>query len=270
MKTVRFKTISVSDEVHQLIIVSDLHGFAEALAVIDDRLASCTAPFQVIAAGDYVATGLRPVETLEWIRDRAGELAVLGNHDIRCIEADAAPDAPAYTEAGSWARLDSGLRSYLKDLPHILDVSWGDKLIRVMHETAPSGAMFEWTASVRDVVALVADRAVDLTVCGHTHYAFVHQIPDTIVANAGSVCAPILGYVRTDGSVAHRTHENSSVRPASIPGTYLSVTRENDDLDVRIERFRYDAGASLRRLEELRHPKIDIIKQWFATGVAEF
>ena len=261
------KTLSIDNDVERLIIVSDLHGFTEPLKEVDEILDRCKEKVQVLAAGDYLAMGPYPAESLAWVRDRAGAFAVLGNHEEGTLAAQEDDSAPPFTEAGALHRLDSGLREYLAGLPHIVDASWRGKRVRMTHDVTPTGEKFSWTARPAEVVPVMADPDVDLAICGHTHFPFVRRTGKTIVANSGSVSALMLGLKSPDGSVTSKSDEDPFVAAPRIFSSYLSVVIRNGDLDVTVERFEYDVEAAVQQLRDARHPRIEDFTSWLRTGV---
>jgi predicted phosphodiesterase len=280
MKMTTIKKMVIDDSVEQLIVVSDLHGFVEPLKIVDRILDRSGARVQVLAAGDYFAIGPYPAETLSWIRVKAGDFAVLGNHEEGVLAAsddnDAPPGvsspatgvpSPAFTDTGSLHCLDSGLKEYLVSLPHVIEVVWKGKCIRFTHDVTPSGEKFSWTARPDEVVDVMADLRVDLTVCGHTHYPFVRKTAGTIVANAGSVSALMLGRKLPDDSITTKGDEDSFVPVPEVYSSYLSIVIRNGELDVTVEYFEYDIEVVLRQLRECCHPNLEKLTSLFRTGV---
>ncbi len=266
MNNIRVKTLTVDDSIEKLIVVSDLHGFMEPLSVLDKILDRSEESMQVIAAGDYFVNGPYPSEVLDWTRGRAGNFAILGNHDEGTLTASDDSNAQPFTEAGALRCLDSGQKEYLASLPHIIEVVWKGKRIRITHDTTPSGEVFAWTARVHEVVEALVDPQVDLTVCAHTHYPFVRRTDGTIVANTGSTSALLLGHRRADGTIAPKGDEDF-VPVSRMFSTYLSVTDNNGELEVTIERFQYDVDNVLQQLKEYNHPLFENISIWLRTGV---
>lgn len=87
------KSLAIPEDIGQVIVISDLHALTAPLAIIDDIVSDLPGQSQVIAAGDYFVNGLHPKETLDWVRHRAGEFAILGNHDEGALGAFMRRDA---------------------------------------------------------------------------------------------------------------------------------------------------------------------------------
>jgi len=263
---VKFKSITIPEAVEKLIVVSDIHSLIQPLDALDRQLEHVREDYQVVTAGDYFLNGTHPVETLAWVRENAGEYAVLGNHDHGTLHSEKG-EFPSYTEAGAFNRLDEAALDYLASLPHILELDWRGKSIRVTHHLTPEGQVLDWRANVPEVLSMFTDPDVDLTVCAHTHYPFVKNLPGTVVANCGSASVLLLGHKRADGSISSKGEEEVFVPIPEIYSTYLTVTNNNGVLKPEIERFHYDIDAYLQELAELKHPNLDKHHTLFKTGV---
>ncbi len=267
MGNIKVKSLQINENIDKLIIVSDLHGFMEPLSVLDNILDQSEENIQIIAGGDYFVNGPYPSEVLDWVCAKAGEFAVLGNHDEGTITASESTDSPPFTEEGALRCLDSGQRAYLSAMPHILEVKWKSRLIRITHDTTVSGDKFAWTARVPEVVDSLVDPEVDLTVCAHTHYPFIKKTAGTIIANTGSVSALLLGHRRPDGTITPKGDDDLFVPVPEIYSTYLSVTDNEGKLNIAIERFQYDIDIVLQQLQDFNHPLFEKFSIWFKTGV---
>ena len=261
----RTKSMHVSDDVERLVIVSDLHGFVEPLKVLDGLIASYQEKLQVVAAGDYVVTGARPVEAIEWVRANAGSFAVRGNHDENSV-ARVEGAHPPWTEAGASERLNPDQREYLARLPDVLELSWRGRCIRITHHRRPSGQVVSWMGKVTEVFDFFADPGVALVVAAHTHYPFVRKTATCCVANTGSISVPILGFRQDDGTVESRT-EDSFEPDTKIFSTYLSVSCNGTGLEVVIERFDYDRAPGIERLRDAAHPDVERLRALLETGI---
>ena len=264
MKT---KCLEVNGDIDSLLVVSDLHSFIEPLEVIDAMIASWPGSVQVVVAGDILSGGASPVETLEWVRTHAGEFAVLGNHDEASLRGGDG-DAPAYTEAGGYQRLDRPQIQYLQALPSVLELTWKGKLIRVTHgHRRLSGEDVSWKAKPSDLICWFGDPAVALTIVGHTHHPFVAEQDGCRVANSGSTAGLLLGVQHPDGSISSWGDEAVFIAPAKIYSTFLAITVQRGELQVAIERFDYDRASALARLREAKDPNFEARKRWLETGV---
>lgn len=258
MKTRR---IEISNRIERLFVISDVHSFIEPLQALDGIFAAHKESFQVVAAGDLFFGGLDPVETLEWIRGRAGEFAVMGNHDETTLRGGCENQDPGlpYNEAGAYRRLSREQIEYLRAIPNTLELTWKGKVIRVMHgHRTLDGEYFTWRATQSEALARFADPAFDLTIVGHTHYPFVSTAPNGgRAANCGATAGLILGLMREDGSISPRNNEPAFRPPQKMYSVFLSLAVEKGKLKVKIERFDYDRATPIRRLREAGDPRVE-------------
>lgn len=255
----------MGDDIERLLIVSDLHGFSEPLKALDRIFAAGDDKAQVVAAGDYVVNGARPAQTVDWVRQTAGEFAVSGNHDQVALEG-AEGEHPPYTDPGAFLCFNAEQKEYLTGLPDVLDLSWRGRKIRINHGRTKSGEWASWKATTDEVYELFVDPSVDLTVVAHTHCPFVRREARGHVANSGSVSCVILGHEGEDGTIQPKTEEPFQP-PPEIYSTYLSVTAEGGNLEVSVERFDYDRQQEIERLQDIGYPKIEKLRKWLETGV---
>lgn len=261
------RRIEVSETVDTLLVMSDLHSFFEPLEVLDEIIDSWPDSAQVVVAGDILSGGASPVETMEWARTRAGEFAVVGNHDEGSLRGGEG-EHPPYSEAGGFLRLDQRQAGYLQSLPFILDLSWKAKRIRVTHgHRRFTGECVSWMAKPSELVSWFGDPAVALTIVGHTHFPFVGEQDGGRVANCGSTAGLLLGVQHPDGSISSWGDEAVFEAPAQIYSTFLAITIEGGELQVAIERFDYDRAKALARLREAKDPYLEDRIRWLETGL---
>lgn len=259
--------VDVNSNITHLLIMSDLHSFAEPLPVLDERIAEHGDRGQAIIAGDSFCAGPDPVETIEWIRSRAGEFVVLGNHDEVTLQGSEG-EHPAFTEAGAYQRLNEEQIEYLRSLSQVLELTWHGKRIRVMHgHCTCAGEGVSWMSKPSEMIERFADPAMDLVVTAHTHFPFVAERDGCLVANCGAVSGLLLGLEHEDGHITSWGDEDEFTPPSQIYSTYLSVTEGAGKLSVEIEQFDYDRAKSIRRLEEEGEPNLERRRRWLMTGV---
>ena len=261
------KRIDLNADVDSLLIVSDLHSFIEPLQALDVEFASRSGSAQIVVAGDIIAGGANPAEVMDWVRKNAGQFAVLGNHDQGALLGGEGAHPP-YSEAGGYLRLDRGLAEYYQSLPLVLELAWKGHVIRVLHgHLTLAGEGVSWMAKPSELLTRFADPAVTLTVTAHTHFPFVAEQNGGRVANCGSVCGLLLGREHEDGSISSWGDEATFAPPPRIYSTFLSLTVEQGELQVTIERFDYDRAAALDRLRAIDDPYIETRVRWLETGV---
>ncbi len=263
--SMRIQPFDVDAQIEKLLFVSDLHGFVEPLAVLDRVIASLSENVQVVAVGDYVVAGVRPAEVVAWVRQNAGRFAVKGNHDQGALAA-AQGDHPAWTEPGAQIRLSGDQRDYLREIPDMLELSWRGSTIRVVHGRKPTGEWVDWQLPCDAVFDFFADKAVDLTVTGHTHDPFVLERDGCRVANCGSTSMLIQAFKNDAGAVLSR--RKTPAEPlAEIFSTYLLVANDGTDLSAQVESFDYDRQKELQLLRDAGRPHIEALTALLETAV---
>jgi len=261
------KTLAADDAVERLLFMSDLHGLLEPLDAFDELRAGYAEPSQVIVGGDLFVVGVKPAETVDWVRENAGQFAVLGNHDIGALKGSDGHYGP-YTEPGSYECLDAAQIEYMRSLPEALEVRWRGKRIRLMHgHRTLAGEAVSWLTKPRELTRVFADPEVDLTVIAHTHYPFVRETGGTLVANCGSMGMVLLGYTRADGTVEPQGDESTFTPVPRALSSFLSMTTQGDALSVDIVRFDYDRDRTTEMLREAGDPDFGTWEHWLNTGV---
>lgn len=269
---IRTKEIKIDDSVGRILVLSDLHSFAEPLAALDEIAGSSPDEPCIVIAGDLFCAGPHPAETVEWVRRRAEDRVALGNHDEGTLRGAEEPALqPPYTEPGAYQRLSADQIEYLRSLPHILHLEWKGFRIRVMHghfcfsERDVCGV--SWMARPSELLERFPDPAFDLTAVAHTHYPFVAERQGTLVANCGAVSGLLLGLLHEDGSITPWGDEETFTPPKEIYSTFLSVTSADDGLEVQIEKFDYDRRGAIESLRAIGDPGIENRERWLLTGV---
>jgi len=173
----------------KILIVSDLHGNAEAIAALPsdyDRL---------WVLGDLVNYGPNPKESIEFVRENA-DLIVRGNHDHAIgFATDPRCSGPYREMAAEMGRLTQALiseedRSFLRTLPLSVTTEIRGQRFHLCH-AAPSDPLFayrppeseEWEQEVQGV-------APGYLLVGHTHLQFRREIGNRTIVNPGSVGQP--------------------------------------------------------------------------------
>ena len=267
MKTRR---VSIDADVDRLVVVSDIHGFIEPLAALDEIIGPDSRQMAIIAGGDYCAGGVDPVETVEWVRRRAGERAVRGNHEDDVCEASDG-DHPPYTGAGARQRLSKSQFEYLTSLPDILELSWRGMTLHVMHGhlTRCGKIGMDWRCRPSGLLKFFGTPSVDLTIVGHTHYPFVLRQDSALMANSGSTSQIVLAVKEPDGTVRSQDDEPGFTPVSRMFSSFLSITSADGGLQVKVEHFDYDRQEALRKLTEAKDPNLQWQRTWLTTGVIE-
>ena len=267
----RHTSIKVDDEIDRLAVVTDPHGFLEPLEEIDRIIAGYSGRVAIMSGGDLSGGGASPVEVLEWVRQRAGELTAIGNHDRYSPRRIIIPHPP-YTDVGSFQQLSPGQLHYRMSMPDVLEISWRGKLIHLMHgDLTLDGRHVDWQTKPSRLMELFARPDVDLTMIGHTHWPFVREIDGMLLANCGAVGQIIFAERQADDSYITQ-EDGDPFPPFPQPySTFLSVACEKGRLNAEVVRFDWNRQKETQRLQEAADPKGDPRAQyhmeWLTTGV---
>lgn len=222
----------------RIAIVSDIHGNLTALeAVISDL--SETSPDLVLHGGDLAASGHRPAEVVDRIRELRWA-GVRGNTD----EMLWAPETFAEVSARApkiRGLLDVLFNSIAPATRHLLGenrIEWLRKLpaewrtgeLLLLH-ASPNNL---WQAPMPDcdearLTETYGGCGAAVVVYGHIHRPYVRRLPDLVVANSGSAGASYDGDPRA---------------------AYLLV----EDADITIRRVEYDIEAEIKDLLASNYP----------------
>ena len=271
---IRSKTVNLDDDVERLLIVSDLHSHLEPLEAFEEVRAKFTDRARVLFNGDAFYGGPRPVESAEWIMANAGELATLGNHDVKMIETEAtqaAPGEPAspFTEAGAYTLLSESQREYFRNLTHRLDVHWHGHRIALMHgHVNVENKPVPWISSPSEQASNFAERDVDLFVLSHSHWPYEVSVEGMRVANTGSLSLTSVGVIQDGGALHLQSGEHELADDGGDNrSSFLSVTETSGKLTVEIVRFDYDRHAALDDLERAGGTDLVFRRRWMLDGV---
>ena len=174
----------------KLLIISDIHGNKKALdAVLEVEHDA------VICLGDLVDYGPAPVECIDYIR-HAGIPTIMGNHDnavafkVDCGCGYAYKHLSIATREYTWDQLDDSYVEFLKNLPHNMDMTFGDVTVHFAHGSPRS--MYEYIKPEtpdENILEMMhdADVCADVVVIGHSHIPFVRKVDGVTIINPGSV-----------------------------------------------------------------------------------
>lgn len=265
---IRSQTHQLDETYDRLLVVSDIHGHVLPIKQFDELRQAFGERSRIVFNGDLFSGGARPVEVTRWVRENAGDLATIGNHDEVMLQG-ADGDQPPYTEPGAYQRLDEEQRDYFRRLPHRLVLLWRGKRIVLMHgHLTPSGGPGSWQAVPDEQITNFADADADLCIVSHTHYAFVRRNIGRIFANSGTMCAPILGVQRED-----RLHVQSGAKALDPDEdrrcSFLAVSESGGHLEVQIIRFDYDRQAALQDMERAGNPSMAYFRKWLFEGILD-
>lgn len=202
----------------RILIVSDLHGNAQALDVLP------TEYDQLWVLGDLVNYGPAPGAVVEFVRQRAS-VVVRGNHDhaIGCHSSPRCSE-PYRKMAEAMGRftereLSPDDKDYLAGLPLTATVEVCGERFFLCH-AAPSDPLFAYYSSESDQWFSELNAAqCDVLLCGHTHIPFVREINASRVVNPGSLGQPKIGLPRA----CYALWENGRITLHAVPYDYEST-----------------------------------------------
>jgi protein phosphatase len=173
----------------KILIISDLHGNAEALNALTESYD------ELWVLGDLVTYGPDPGEIVRRMRQRA-TVIVRGNHDHAVghdVDPRCSPPFRAMAEATrqlALATLTDADKHFLRELPLTASIARDGQRFFLCHAT-PSDPLFAYcppdSASwVDEAVSVDAD----VILVGHTHLPFVRRIGTRTIVNPGSLGQP--------------------------------------------------------------------------------
>lgn len=261
------RAVDLGDSPARLIVVSDLHAFIQPLESLDALLSCADDGVRVVAAGDMLTGGPDPAAVLAWVRRRAGELAIVGNHDEGVL-AGAGTGHSAVTEAGARERLDPGQLAYLADLPQGLDLAWRGHLVRIRHgHRTDTGETVSWWVPPSLQAEKFGSPAASLTVVGHTHSPYILEQDGARMANCGSTSMVLVGRRLAGGELVNASGESVPEPLPTVYSTFLSLRIRAGALVPELVRFDYDRRAALRSLPAMDDPDYERRRLWVTTGV---
>jgi len=227
----------------RIAIVSDVHGNLTALEAVIAVLNSVS-PDLVLHGGDLAYGGARPAEVVDRIRD-LGWPGVCGNTDEMLWAPEGLHDLAAKTPKlqSLFARIEEMIPTtnawlgedrlrWLKTLPYIQR----RETVAVVHASPDNvwrGPLPE--ASDAELSETFGCLNAPVAVYGHIHRPFVRNLPETTVANAGSLSLSYDGDTRA---------------------SYLVV----DDTQATVRRVAYDLEREVQALMQSGLPH----REWFA------
>jgi protein phosphatase len=176
----------------KILIISDLHGNAEALSVLPQDYD------QLWVLGDLVNYGPNPREVIDFVRRRA-TLVVSGNHDHAiAFDADPRCSRPYRAMAAEMAQFTQSViteeeKPYLRQLPLCITSKINGSDCYLCHAT-PTDPLFAycppesvgWEKEIHSV-------SPGYLLVGHTHLQFQREIDGRTILNPGSVGQPKTG-----------------------------------------------------------------------------
>jgi len=199
----------------RILIVSDLHGNAQALDVVP------TDYDQLWVLGDLVNYGPNPGAVVEFVRQHAN-IVVRGNHDNAIgRHEDPQCSEPYRRMAEAMSRftereLSNDDKQYLAHLPLTATADISGLHFFLCH-ASPSDPLFSYCPAESDRWPDEVDIAdSDVLLCGHTHIPFIREINGSQVVNPGSLGQPKIGLPRA----CYAVWENGRITLHTAPYDY--------------------------------------------------
>ncbi|HEY8293291.1 MAG TPA: metallophosphoesterase family protein [Thermomicrobiales bacterium] len=187
----------------RIALFSDVHGNLTALRAVLAALDRHRPLQMIVAAGDHVLAGPRPVETWDALQ-AAGCACILGNEDVRLWDETLTPTqpdspwTPLVTATAPWTVAALGLArlAAIRSLPRSLRVIPGpDAGLLVVHANIHdlTGWALKSDTPDDDLVRLYGDARARVVCCGHYHAPCVREWRDMTLVNVASVSLPTDG-----------------------------------------------------------------------------
>ena len=223
-------------------VITDVHANLPALEAALERIDDLGIE-RVYCGGDLVGYGPSPNEVCALIAER-GIPTIYGNYDFAIARDDhdcgCAYVTPHDRELGQqsveWTLVHTSQRSkdWMRELPSELRFRVGPTAVHLVHGSPRkvNEYLFEdKPASLYERLAAV--ESDDVLAFGHTHKPWVREYGGVLFVNCGSVGKPKDGDPR---------------------GAFAVVAAAADGIDVRIERFAYDAVSVAATVREAGLP----------------
>jgi predicted phosphodiesterase len=223
-------------------VLSDVHGTAQALEAV---LADAAGVDLIVANGDLLSFGPKPVETLEMLRSLPSVLFVSGNNDRYLVERRWQGRPSDGWEAEAFANLRWTAEAlgreaieFLAGWPFVQHLPTTPS-VAVFHASPLSDniGMFPWTPD-QQLARMVGEVAERVVVCGHTHLLMERSVAGHRVISDGSAGIPF----------------DHDPRPS-----YIILDDAGGDIDLTIRRVSYDIEAAARDLQALDVPFSEVI-----------
>lgn len=220
----------------RIVIFSDIHGNATALEAVLAHMRREAAPDALIVAGDLVAFGPRPAESLALLRGLPEARFVMGNTDLDVLHA--ASDEAQFTRA----HLSSADLTWLEALPFSqrIEAAPGHGLLVVHANPRDLYEAIKPDISAAIVRPMLAGVEQELIAFGHYHVPFVRDIDSHTLVDVASVGMPRDGLARAvyatltfDGQHWHIAHHRIWFDVQAVANDYTTVGYPDAEKTVR-------------------------------------
>ena len=177
----------------KILVISDIHGNAEALRAVFDRETDAD---QTLFLGDALLSGPQVRETAELLAEHAPDLCIMGNHDHEVLHPEVFANWPdQWVALNEWLieQLDDATVQMLSEYKPPGRYELGGLDLYLHHGDLPR-ATPAWPNAADETFGLLDNhRGAPLVLFGHTHVQFPRQVGETTYINPGTIGQPRCG-----------------------------------------------------------------------------
>lgn len=213
----------------RVVIFSDIHGNVVALEAVLAAIRRDAAPDLLVVAGDLVADGPRPAETLALLRSLPAARFVIGNTDQDVLyEQDTA-------SVFARARLNAEELHWLEMLPfsQTIEAAPGHELLVVHANPRNLRDAIKPEHSPVIIRPLFDGVTQEIVAFGHYHVPFVREVDKRTLVDVASVGLPRDGVLRA---------------------VYVTLTFDGKSWQIAHHRITFDAEAVARDYHAVNYP----------------
>lgn len=207
---------------------------------------------KIICCGDIIGIGPYPEETVQYMMQVPGLIAVRGNHEKYLLEGmpNEYPNeedmSSGEMEHHKWehSQLSAESVAFLRSLPYRIDFVSDGISISVMHSCMDKDGHFSGSRkdpSESDLLTMFAEVNSDIIIYGHDHIRNICKGNKTYI-NVGSLGCPSRNRNIAQAGVLKIENGNAAIEP----------------IDVL-----YDADEVVRQIDAINYPEADNIKRYF-------
>lgn len=210
----------------RIVIFSDIHGNVVALERVLASVARDAAPDALVVAGDLVADGPRPAESLALLRSLPQAQFVMGNTDQNVLNEQDAEHT--FTRN----KLSADDLHWLEQLPFSLHIEAapGHELLVVHANPQNLNDKIEPDMSVSSIKPMLGGVTEEIVAFGHYHVPFVREVEGKTLVDVASVGLPRDGVLRAvyavltwDGSSWEIAHHRVAFDTEAVARDYYAV-----------------------------------------------
>jgi putative phosphoesterase len=214
----------------RIVLFSDIHGNVSALERVLAHIRRETTPDMIIVAGDLVAFGPRPSETLALLRSLPDARFVVGNTDQYVLQEQ--DSASVFTRS----TLTSDDLNWLESLPfaQCVEAAPGHELLVVHANPKNLYDAIKPEHSPLIIRPLLQDVTQEVVAFGHYHVPFIREVDGCTLVDVASVGMPRDGLLRA---------------------VYVTLTFEGGAWHISHHRIAFDAMAVARDYDVVGFPE---------------